>query len=207
MLIWVPDSQLTPKLPVVQSIQLAAQPLTPEDADGIQRPGTWYMFYETLSTLSWNGDIGWAWSRDGITWRHGGIALDEPFHLSFPFTFRWGDQFYFMPETHGNDSISLYVATDFPSTWKLAKYYFTNTGSRFGATLVDHISLHVPPDRSLDGTDTVFMYSYLAGLDSFMIFYMDASMFPMGDWSVHPMAPITAMKATGKPLDDKSQVR
>ncbi len=34
------------------------------------------------------GDIGAAESRDGgLTWKHVGIALDEKWHLSYPFLF------------------------------------------------------------------------------------------------------------------------
>lgn len=36
------------------------------------------------------GDIGVAESSDGgATWSYLGIALDEPWHLSYPFVFQW----------------------------------------------------------------------------------------------------------------------
>ncbi len=45
------------------------------------------------------GDIGVAASEDrGLTWKHLGTALDEPWHLSYPFLFRWEGQVYMMPE-------------------------------------------------------------------------------------------------------------
>ena len=45
------------------------------------------------------GDIGVAVSADrGLTWQHLGIALDEPWHLSYPFLFRWEGEVYMMPE-------------------------------------------------------------------------------------------------------------
>jgi len=34
----------------------------------------------------------------GLTWKHLGIALDEPWHLSYPFLFRWEGEVYMMPE-------------------------------------------------------------------------------------------------------------
>ena len=34
----------------------------------------------------------------GLTWTHLGIVLDEPWHLSYPFLFRWEGQMYMMPE-------------------------------------------------------------------------------------------------------------
>lgn len=45
------------------------------------------------------GDIGVAISTDhGLTWKHLGTALDEPWHLSYPFVFRWQGEVYMMPE-------------------------------------------------------------------------------------------------------------
>lgn len=174
-------------------------PLTPLNTSGQREAGTWYMFYETLSTLSWNGDIGWAWSRDGLRWRHGGICLDLPRHLSFPTVFKWGQDYYMMPETHGDDTISLFVATAFPRKWQLAKHYYTETTQLFGGSFVDHIILHVPRAQSIDNTHTVYMLSHPLGptTDTFRLFYMDAAAFPLGNWTSHPQSPLTALKATG----------
>lgn len=39
------------------------------------------------------GDIGVAASNDdGLTWEHLGVALDEPWHLSYPFVFSWKNE-------------------------------------------------------------------------------------------------------------------
>lgn len=47
-----------------------------------------YLFYETKSSVTWQGDIGVAQSVDnGATWQHLGIALDEEWHLSYPYVF------------------------------------------------------------------------------------------------------------------------
>lgn len=52
----------------------------------INHNGTWYMFMEVLNSLNRQGDIGLATSRDGRTWTYERIVLDEPFHLSYPFS-------------------------------------------------------------------------------------------------------------------------
>lgn len=51
------------------------------------------MFFETKSTTSRQGDIGVARSVDqGATWEFLGIALDEKWHLSYPFVFNYKNQ-------------------------------------------------------------------------------------------------------------------
>lgn len=49
-------------------------------------PQTVYMFFETKSLHNMQGDIGAAVSQDGgLTFKHVGVVLDEPWHLSYPF--------------------------------------------------------------------------------------------------------------------------
>ena len=50
-----------------------------------------------------------------------GVALDEPFHLSFPFMFRYQGDLYMLPESSANEDIRLYRCTDFPLGWTLDK--------------------------------------------------------------------------------------
>ena len=54
------------------------------------------MFHESKSAAEGQGDIGVAHSADGgASWRHLGTALDEAWHLSYPFVFevRLGSRF------------------------------------------------------------------------------------------------------------------
>lgn len=52
-----------------------------------------YVFYETKNSITMQGDIGVAKSVDkGATWEQLGIALDEDWHLSFPYVFDYNDQ-------------------------------------------------------------------------------------------------------------------
>lgn len=47
-----------------------------------------YLFYETKNSITMQGDIGVAKSTDkGATWQEVGIALDEDWHVSYPFVF------------------------------------------------------------------------------------------------------------------------
>jgi hypothetical protein len=67
------------------------------------------------------GDIGVAESRDaGASWRYLGLALDEPWHLSYPFIFQWQGQAYMVPEGYGSGALRLYKAVEFPLRWEFA---------------------------------------------------------------------------------------
>ena len=55
-----------------------------------------------------------------------GIALEEDFHLSFPFVFKDGDNIYMIPETSKNKDIRLYKCTDFPLQWEFEKTLINN---------------------------------------------------------------------------------
>lgn len=48
-----------------------------------------------------------------------GRALDEPFHLSFPYTFEFAGELYMCPETSEARQIRLYKSKAFPLQWEL----------------------------------------------------------------------------------------
>lgn len=51
---------------------------------------TLFLFYETKNSITMQGDIGVSRSDDqGATWQHLGVALDEEWHLSYPYVFEY----------------------------------------------------------------------------------------------------------------------
>ncbi|XP_058073903.1 glucosamine inositolphosphorylceramide transferase 1-like [Magnolia sinica] len=81
-----------------------------------------YMFFETKNSITMQGDIGVARSVDqGVTWEYLGIALDEEWHLSYPYVFNYHGQIYMMPEGSERGDLRLYRATEFPLLWTLEK--------------------------------------------------------------------------------------
>lgn len=86
----------------------------------VREGGKWYMFFEVMNDETGHGDIGLAVSEDGRRWAYQGIVLDEPFHLSYPYVFKWRGQYYMVPETGEARSVRLYRATEFPFAWRLA---------------------------------------------------------------------------------------
>ncbi len=83
----------------------------------VHEQGAWYMFFEVLDRETEKGEIGLAISKDAWHWEYQQIILSEPFHLSYPYIFRWQDEFYMIPESHERKTIRLYKASSFPCHW------------------------------------------------------------------------------------------
>jgi hypothetical protein len=79
--------------------------------------GVWYMFFEVLNAETQNGEIGLATSVDSLHWTYRQIVLREDYHLSYPYVFRVGGQYYMVPETLAAGWVRLYKATLFPIKW------------------------------------------------------------------------------------------
>ena len=58
-----------------------------------------------------------------------GVALEEEFHLSYPFLFKYGGNLYMCPETHKAGDIRLYKCTQFPLKWKFHKTLIANVSA------------------------------------------------------------------------------
>lgn len=50
--------------------------------------------------------------------RQRGVALKEPFHLSYPQLIRSGDDIFMLPEAYQSGRLTLYRAVDFPQAWE-----------------------------------------------------------------------------------------
>ncbi|XP_054785479.1 glucosamine inositolphosphorylceramide transferase 1-like [Prosopis cineraria] len=84
--------------------------------------GTFFLFYETKNSITLQGDIGVAKSTDeGVTWQQLGIALNEDWHLSYPYVFEYLGQIYMMPDSSTKGELRVYRALNFPLQWKLEK--------------------------------------------------------------------------------------
>ena len=42
------------------------------------------------------------------------VVLNEEYHLSFPYVFKYKEKYYMIPESHANDSVDLYEFLEFP---------------------------------------------------------------------------------------------
>ncbi len=135
--------------------------------------GAWFMFFEVLNATTNQGDIGLAVSNDGLDWSYRQIVLDEPFHLSYPYVFRWKGEYYMLPETCQTCSVRLYKAASFPYTWFLVETLIS--GGRF-------------VDASILRYGNIW-YIFTATIrnDTLSLYYAKEL---TGPWTEHPESPI-----------------
>ena len=135
--------------------------------------GIYTMFFEALNRHTGHGDIGIAESRDGLTWNYKKIVIDENFHLSYPYVFKWEDNIFLIPESNQDLSVRLYKSISFPTKWEylgniLSGYHFV--------------------DPSLFRHDNKWwLFVSNTQNDILNLYYSDKL---LGSWKPHPMNPI-----------------
>lgn len=142
----------------------------------LRTPSALYMFFEVFNRRTKKGEIAVAISADGIRWSYEQIVLVEPFHLSYPYVFRSGDDYFMTPENYQANSVRLYRASDFPTRWSLVGTLL------YGESFVDPsvfyyhdkwwLFVGVSPDEKHD---------------ILRLFYSDNL---LGPWREHPLSPI-----------------
>ncbi|XP_010278278.1 PREDICTED: glycosyltransferase family protein 64 protein C5-like [Nelumbo nucifera] len=138
-----------------------------------------FLFYETKNSVTLQGDIGVAKSTDGgATWQHLGIALDEDWHLSYPYVFNHHDDIYMMPESSQKGEIRLYRAINFPLQWALHKVILKRP-------LVDSVIINHDGNYWLFGSDHSDFGTKKNG--ELEIWYSSS---PLGPWKPHKRNPI-----------------
>lgn len=101
-----------PPTPTATDTSIRADPFL------FEQHGACYLFYETYSHGDTNAHIAVGrLDEDGLTPL--GEALRCPYHLSYPFVFRDGEDIFMMPETHAARRIEIWRCTGFPHKWEL----------------------------------------------------------------------------------------
>lgn len=138
----------------------------------IKEKDRWYMFFEVLNRRTGQGDIGLAVSDDGLEWTYRRIVLDEPFHLSYPYVFRWENDYYLVPESVEAGAVRLYRAHRFPDEWV------------FAGTLIDGVRL---ADPSLFLHDGRWWLLGKGSKHTLRLFFAEGL---TGPWREHPQSPV-----------------
>jgi hypothetical protein len=91
----------------------------------ISRNNKDYCFVEDYDYLRKRGRIA-VYELTGSQARFVGVALEESFHLSFPYIFEYEGDLLMCPETSENRDIRIYRCVEFPSKWTLEKIILNN---------------------------------------------------------------------------------
>jgi hypothetical protein len=139
----------------------------------IKDNSTWYMFFEVYNSTVNLGEIAYATSNDGISWNYEKTIIKGKFHLSYPYVFKWNDEYYMMPETHPDIGIRLYKAINFPTNW----VYYNN--------IID--GFYSDPSVLYYRNKWWLFTSEGGSNDTLLVFYSDNL---LGPWTQHPKSPI-----------------
>jgi len=117
-----------------------------------------------------------------------GIAVKEPFHLSFPFLFQYKGELYMCPECSESGQIRIYRCTEFPLKWELQKVVmegvsaadtmlFEKGGQWWMLTSLDESGV-------VDHCSELYLFSSDSPLDT--------------NWTPHPLNPIRIDASGGR---------
>jgi hypothetical protein len=139
----------------------------------IKEGATWYLFFEVYNRNTKQGDEAVATSTNTYQWDYQQVILDEPFHLSYPYVFKWEGEYYLIPESFEANSVRLYKADVFPTKWS------------FVTTLVDGGDY---VDNSIAYYNGKWwLFSATTSNDTLHLFYADQL---TGPFVEHPESPI-----------------
>lgn len=146
-----------------------------------------YLFFEDFNEAESKGCISFIQINSDNTFSKPTIAINESFHLSYPFIFEDNGDYYIMPESYQDNNLKLYKATNFPSEWIHIKNLIPNICA-IDPTLLKHnnkywlffnIKAH-----GADFNDELHLY-YSESLE--------------GEWISHPLNPIISNTELSRP--------
>jgi hypothetical protein len=140
----------------------------------LRKASAWHMFFE-VAEENGRGKIGYARSDDGQRWVYGGIVLEEPFHLSYPYVLVLDREVYVVPESGAAGDVRLYRANPFPNRWVLVETLLS------GAPYADSSLVHYRDKWWM------FTVSDPGHNDSLRLYWADRI---EGPWTEHPSSPV-----------------
>ena len=140
-----------------------------------------YLFFEEYDNKDQRGHISYARIDDDGDMGEPQVALERPYHLSYPFIFEYRGEFYMIPKTEENRGMEIYRCTRFPDQWEFHKTIMPDMRAA-NATLVEY-SMRWWMFVSIAGRGS-------ATPDELFLFYSDD---PLSDaWTPHPMNPVVS---------------
>lgn len=111
--------------------------------------------------------------------------MEKDYHLSYPFIFKWDNEYHMIPETHENGTIDLYRCASFPDQWE------------FVQTLIDGVTAADATLLEYDGKWWMFTTVGKESMnEELYIFYADS---PVGEWKPHKQNPVKSDLRSARP--------
>ncbi|HEY5730029.1 MAG TPA: hypothetical protein VIS72_08250 [Anaerolineales bacterium] len=147
-----------------------------------------YLFFEEYVFKDQRGHISYAMIDAEGNINEPQVALERPYHLSYPFLFEYRGEFYMIPQTAQNRAVEAYRCVRFPDQWEFHKTLITDVQA-VDTTLVEY-------------SMRWWMFVNIAGKggstwDELHLFYSDDPL--STDWTPHPMNPIVSDVRSARP--------
>jgi hypothetical protein len=154
----------------------------------ISKDNRYYVFFELWKDEDGKASIAMMyWSEN--KWSHPETILEQPYHLSYPFVFKWRDDYYLLPESSSGKELVLYKAGSFPYRWEPVRTIFEN------CSLID-ASLHFYQNKWWLFANSA-QHPFVSTNDQLFLYYTDDLL--NGRWTSHPMNPIATHAANCRP--------
>jgi hypothetical protein len=167
--------------------------LPPPDRDWadpfiLVREGNYFLFIEEKPYSTNRGRIVCLSLNQKMEIQSAQVALERPYHLSYPFLFERRGQLFMIPESEKSNQVELYRCVRFPDQWEFEKPLIKNIKA-VDSTIVEH-----------NGKWWLFANVIEPGgtsWDTLNLYYSDD---PISDrWTPHPLNPIVKNIHTARP--------
>jgi len=152
----------------------------------IKDNGIYYIFFEQYKYSKFIGQISMIKTNDFESFSEPEVVINKPFHLSYPYVFKYNNRYYCTPEQYQSGKVSLYESQDFPYDWKEVSTIVEFTG--LDPTIIFHEDkwwLFAGCDKG-DGLENSELYLWSAEN-------------LLGSWSPHPQNPVKVDIRSSRP--------
>lgn len=155
----------------------------------VSHEGRVYVFFEEYMAADRKGHISVATIGSNGEMNVRKRVLEQQYHLSYPFVFRHGADWFMVPESAATRSIDLYRCTRFPDRWEFCAHLMKEIEA-YDATLLKH-------------NDRWWLFAAVVereGISSYdELFLFHASDLFSGEWTPHPLNPIVSDARRARP--------
>jgi len=121
------------------------------------------------------------------SWRRLGTALEQSYHLSYPFVFEWEGSRFMIPETSHHGAVELYRCVSYPLQWELS------------AALLDGVRAADVTLESIEGRWWMFVNQGDEGISTYDELHLYHADTPLGPWVAHPCNPVISDVRRARP--------